>query len=883
MALGINFNSPPNNNPITVNIGDVTVDGNIITANGTPACVKYNDTNGDLQHDAILLVTVYDPADVTVQPNPVGLFYLDAGNVLLPYTVPGGATNVEYSLGDCGEYLADILTSIAVDISSIVTTLTTISNTLTDIDSTLTDIDNTLTNIDTNIGDIETIVTNIETNTGNLINTSTLTQVFCDVIGSEPNQTFQRFIRIYIINNDTGAVVAQSDWYNNPAANNQLQPYTVQGVVNSENCCPPDDCPPIINAQYICLQTLDPCQQESWNLAVTLDPLPNAEITLSPIFGNNAPYAVAWTGYGNVSPVNATGTSTPLTITGSGGVIASITVTLAGGGTCLVELNAPISCDAALTIDQTAGTVAYRKELRFPILSLTHPVILLSIGSNIYTAAEYTLQTGNPAPTMDDPAAFASFIAWIAAQFPAPILLYLDTYDPLASQNSVFLESCIDLTISTVLDVYGAINELDLGTTTSTALVCNNTTCLTATFTPAAESIAVGTSLNWQLGPGLTLVSGTLTDQTICVTGSGTAIVTVGTDLCGDFTETVNITTACDSAQITVTRTTGAQVCAGIQIDSVTIDEINRVVTFNFSANDTNTGVNVLSELFTQPLPGNILDAFAHPLDPAYIGTLNVVGNSGSINLPYPHCPMPNTVPIYNNGKFSYIVLGGVLYPTPGGIQWNQTTDPTGAQFEQDVQAFLTPLNALLNIELVAGVYVQGNDLYMIIRIYPAAGGGLPTFTYTSGNTYWVHTDTNSNRFTVYAASSVLTGVTFVRELQTECGPIAVAHQVRVVWAIPVWFNYDEPNIVTQEGPYTMPPNYLPWYNYPPCCTIPDTLTATINQGTAIAYAWVVSGGLQIVGGNPNSNTIQITGTGTVTVTVTTAECGEISLTQTIS
>ncbi len=893
MALGINFSGRSNVGPVTVEIGDVTVAGEMITANGVPVCVKYLDPNGDVQFDAVLMVTTYDPADVTVQPNPVGLFEIQTGNVLVPYSLPGGITDVEWSFGDCAAFLAEYLEQISVDLSAIATAIANIEADVSAIATSTANIDALLTSILSVLNDINVSTTAIATSTANievsvaaLTNTSTHIQHFCDQFEGGT----QRFFTLYVINNDTGLIVSSSSWYNNPANNNALEPYTPVGTVGGVDCCPPDDCPPVIGTQLLCLQTVDPCDPNRWNLVVDMEE-GTATVTIDPILGNNAPFTVEWISDPGITVTDPLAVTTGISFANPGTLTAIITVDN-GGTPCEVVLVVEFTCDASINVTQETASLAYTRSIRWAIVAMSQPIVLISIGTYIYTAVNYTAQTGNPAPAMDDPAAMQTFLDWIVAQHPTNLNIYLQSYTPIA-QNTMYVENCANENIEAfVFNGVSAVSvapELYIGFSTTTNIVCSSVICLTATMVVPEYSIEYATGFTWVLPPGVTLVTGTLTDPTICVTGTGTVIASIQTEYCDELITPVVIDSGCNGSVI-INTTPSGEVCAGIDIDTgaVVVDDVNRKLVFPFEEADTITGNGSIQQaIFVSAQPYNVLNPALHEDDPNYSANIGTINPTGTYTLAYLHVSAKNLVPIKNGGSFNstllQIILANPFTTIPNSpntpIVWNSLTDPTGATFKAAVQAQLNAHGTAYNCDLRAAVYVDAFGLWLQIRMYKLTGIGIGAYTVSFN---YVPVSGNPILQADFKRDAQLVGTTLVRQLNTNCGIVATTEQFGLDLAAMgyyKWYVIDPGDYIFFSVPF---PNFGPWAQYPECCQTPATLTAVTSGTTATGYTWVLSGGLVLVGGSLTSQAIQVSGTGTAQVSVITPDCGTITKTVTI-
>jgi len=884
MALGINFAGRSNVGPVTINLGDVTVAGEMITANGTPVCVKYLDPDGDVQFDAVLMVTSYDPDDVTAQPNPVGLFEIQTGNVLVAYNLPGGITEVEWSFGDCAAFLAEYLNEISVDIGAIATAIANIEADISAIATSTATASALLSSILSVLNDIEVntaaTATAVATLNATLENTGLLTQYFCD----QYEGGTQRFITIYILNNDTGAIVSQSNWYNNPANNNALEPYTIQGTVGGVDCCPPDSCPPIIGSQIICLQTVNPCDTESFTVVFGGDPDAGYTASIEAGPGVNSPYTVAWSTTGDiVLPGATTGNTVDIEFNGAGSLIVEITVS-APDGECVVNQEIPFGCDAEAVIVPVTSNYVFGSYIRLDGADIPATVVSLEIGGVTYLAADYATVTGNPVPTTDDPINLLDFLGWVSQQHPTGTDFSLDSLDPGSLTNRINILSCANEESTLIVDAgagnYDIDSEFD-GFFTETDLVCGGALCLTAELNPISPpdgySLA-GFQVNswqWTLSEGLTAVEGeTLDGPTVCVIGCGTVQVDIESEICGTFSTTLNICSPCAGGTVEIAEVTGSEVCAGIEVTDIDIDEVNRKIVFSFNANDTNTGVSVINAGYTQILPGNILNPLYHPLDPNYQSVLNIVGNSGTITIPYPHYALQSGAPIQNGGEFVRmefgIIPGGyTILETPGSpIVWNSGSDPFGSTFNAAVQAFLNTIEATYNLEMHSAVYVQGGHLHLIVRVYTGAG-----VLATVNLAKLVYKSTSVTANTEITNSVITTGVPFIRLLATDCGNIVTGLRVS---QLSTWWIAIPANVNTFVNPFTPLPSWGIWSTYPQCCGTQTTLTASLPGATITSYFWSFSGSLSLTGGSPTSATVQVEGSGVATVIIHTVECGNV-------
>lgn len=885
MALGINFSGRSNIGPLTVNLGDVTVAGEMITASGVPVCVKYLDGSGDVQFDAVLMVTSYDPDDVTVQSNPVGLFEIQTGNVLVPYSLPGGISNVEWSFGDCAAFLAEYLEEISVDISAIATAIANIETDISAIATStasaaalLTSILSVLNDIEVNTAATATAVANL---TATLQNTGTVIKHYCD----QYEGGTQRFFTIYVIDNDTGAIASQSNWYNNPANNNALEPYTIQGDVGDENCCPPDSCPPIIGSQIVCLETVNPCDTESFTVVFGGDPDSGYTASIEAGPGVNSPYTVAWSATGDiVLPGATTGNTVYIEFNGAGTLIVEITVA-APGGDCVVNQEIPFGCDAEAVIVPVATNYVYGSYIRLDAPDVPADVVSLEIGGVVYLASDYATITGNPIPSTNDPINLLDFLGWISNQHPTGTEFSLQSLDPGALTNRIIILSCANEKSELILNAgagnYDIDSEFDGYFTETESLVCGGALCLSAELNPISPPGGYSlaglqiNSWNWTLSEGLTLVTGALDAPGICVLGCGTAQVDIETEICGTFSTTLNICSPCAGGTVEISEVTGAEVCAGIEVTDIDIDEVNRKIVFSFNADDTNSGVTVINAGYTQIIAGNLLNPLVHPLDPIYQNVLNIAGNSGTIALPYPHYALQSSAPIQNGGAFLEMQFGVSPGPysiieTPGSpIVWNSATDPSGTIFNAAIQAFLSGIEATYNLEMHSAVYVQGADLHLIIRVYTGAG-----VLATVNRCKLVYEPTGSGpTIEIVNSSPYYTGIPFIRVLATDCGTVVSGLRVS---QLSTWWLAIPANVNTFVNDFVPLPSWGIWATYPECCGTQTTLTASLPGATITGYFWSFGAGLSLTGGSPTSSTVQVEGNGVATVIVSTEECGNV-------
>jgi hypothetical protein len=906
MALGINFSGRTNMAPVTIELGDVTVGGEFITAQGIPVCVRYLDPDGNTQFDSVLLVTALDPDNVTAQPTPVGLFELQSGNVLAPYNLPGGITEVEWSFGDCAAFLAEILTQISLDLSQVVSVLTDINNNLENVVSVLTDINNNLENVVSILTDIEVLLDNIVTvlaeinnNLENIVdvitdisNNVTNTHIvhYCDVIENEGETTTQRFFTIYVIS-QTGEVVSQSNWINESGT---LSPYTPQGEIKNENCCPPDDCPPIIGTELLCLEVINPCSEDSFIISFAGDPDNGYIAGVLPVPGFNTPFTVEWESTGDIETALVTNTNPISVIFGGPGTLTAVITVQAEGGDCEVTKTVTFVCDGTVGFDVDTENYFFGSNIFIETRNIGAEVVSLEIGGIVYTAADYATATGNPIPTTDDPINLLDFLGWVANQHPTGTEFSLLSMDSEAEANRINILSCGNEDATLILDdglTPQTINSNPDGYFTSSSnLTCGGVICLSANPV-SGISITEDTAnliflpgnvqYEWVLSEGLTLVNGELDTPTICVAGCGTVGVTIFPTVCEPISGTIQICSPCSGGTIEIEKLLGAQVCAGIEITDIDINQTTRLITFSFTAADTNTGVGVQSAGYYQPLPGNILQPFTHPLDPDHASNITGLGNSGTISLHYPHFALLSTAPIQNGGSFIGMGFGTI---PPGGysisetplspISWNAGTDPTGSAFRTAVQNWLNTIQGTYNIELRAGVYVQGTSLNLVVRVYPAIDT-LPSVQLAK----MIYQPAIGSPFIEITNSVLQNGVPFIRVLNTDCGVLAAGVRVS---QLNTWWLAIPPNVNTFVDTFKPLPSWGIYATYPECCATQTTLTAVLTGATPLSYQWFFGAGVTLAAGSITSPTVQVEGSGNATVIISTAECGNIVKTTTV-
>lgn len=914
----------------------------------TPYCVEYQ-LNGVFQQDSTVLVGVWN-IDGTVLLWQ-GMF-INTGTTWQPYTgVPGGATEIAYIVGGCtsvnaiaegveigvtaaadalAEAIADALansTAFAEAISNAVATAIGATAeaiaeaiadalasalgknfALTEACATLNDGTNEPLVIaqtmdeDSNLvfagiyqyqanGTIQpytpAIATTITQGSCAELETAqnyTNTVEFCNRIDNG-NGTFsqQRYIVITVFNTVTNTVIRQAA-YSLPDYSLYVPVTSGQSEILHPECC--DECPKIVNVETVCVQVQDPCDAEAWNLVLDLDE--NTAI-VNPVSGNNATATIAWTSTLGVVVVSPTSFETDLTITGTGSITATITVTTPQGS-CDVILTADLVCDVTLNINTTYQSFVRRYELRsnVPFGALLN-IDGITINGTFYNVAVWATLNNFTLPLTGsniNVVHAVNFFNW-ALQTHG---ILPSTAGFVFSGGSHVLYACQQTTVTvqttyTQTNVSGSQPFIFMSFVGSNFECGDNVVCLEAVVTENSETnIAQVTGYTWLLSAGLDLVAGVLTDPGICVSGTGTWAVVVNLDNgCGNLSETGVIGNLCaNNAQISVTP--GGEVCAGLEVANIIIDQANHKITFELAEDDTippgmtinSKRIETVGGIFT----GSRNNVLLHPDNPGFAAQLSVIGDTANFVLDYPQeahgITIGTSMGIANGGGTTQISINGNWLPF--AVTWNETTDPTGISFAADMQSILDGLEATANCIFEAATYVTNSRLYFIVRAY---GNG----TTSTGDDGVRYKENANAAIQITTGIASLAGQVAYRVLDTPCGLICYALRFKYQYfqsgknwseVLTTDFVIDQAQFVTVVQPYSAMPE---------CCTVPTVLAANLQntQGfTVNGYAWTLGSGVTLVSGQISDQSISVEGSGTVTVIISTQECDTFTNTITI-